>query len=33
VYLDDSDRPKERAFQDRAAGLLRAIDATRVIES
>ena len=33
VYLDDADRPKERAFQDRAAGLLRAIDATRVIES
>lgn len=33
VYLDDTDRPKERAYQDRAAGLLRAIDATRVIES
>ncbi len=32
VYLDDTDRPKERAYQDRAAGLLRAIDATRVIE-
>ncbi|MBX3252240.1 MAG: hypothetical protein KF901_34020, partial [Myxococcales bacterium] len=33
VYLDAGERPAERAWVDRAAGLLRAIDATRIIES
>ncbi|MCA9611475.1 MAG: hypothetical protein KC586_01830, partial [Myxococcales bacterium] len=34
VYLDDADRPSgERTYLDRAAGLLRAIDATRVVTS
>lgn len=32
VYLDAADRPPERAYLDRAAGLLRAIDATRIVE-